>query len=62
MEVNCATLRGDNAMSMLFGHIKGAFTGAIQPRTGLLREANGGILFLDEVADDFQLIAGTHPA
>ncbi|MGJ0625390.1 RNA repair transcriptional activator RtcR [Xenorhabdus bovienii] len=51
VEVNCATLRGDNAMSTLFGHVKGAFTGAIQPRTGLLREADGGILFLDEVAE-----------
>ncbi|WP_340609105.1 RNA repair transcriptional activator RtcR [Xenorhabdus bharatensis] len=51
VEVNCATLRGDNAMSTLFGHVKGAFTGAIQQRTGLLREADGGILFLDEVAE-----------
>ncbi|MBP2199918.1 RNA repair transcriptional activator RtcR [Pantoea cypripedii] len=49
--VNCATLRGDNAMSTLFGHIKGAFTGALAARTGLLREADGGILFLDEIAE-----------
>lgn len=49
--VNCATLRGDNAMSTLFGHVKGAFTGALQPRAGLLREADGGILFLDEIAE-----------
>lgn len=49
--VNCATLRGDNAMSTLFGHVKGAFTGALTPRTGLLREADGGVLFLDEIAE-----------
>ncbi|MDO6406522.1 RNA repair transcriptional activator RtcR [Pantoea phytobeneficialis] len=49
--VNCATLRGDNAMSTLFGHVKGAFTGALTARSGLLREADGGILFLDEIAE-----------
>ncbi|MFP1730144.1 RNA repair transcriptional activator RtcR [Lonsdalea quercina] len=49
--VNCATLRGDNAMSTLFGHARGAFTGAQQARTGLLREADGGILFLDEIGE-----------
>ena len=89
VEVNCATLRGDSAMSALFGHRKGAFTGAMADRPGLLRAANGGVLFLDEigelgvdeqamilraiedkrflpvgadqeVASDFQLIAGTN--
>ena len=51
VEVNCATLRGDNAMSALFGHKKGAFTGAVADRGGLLKEADKGILFLDEVAE-----------
>ncbi|WP_147458561.1 RNA repair transcriptional activator RtcR family protein, partial [Pseudomonas aeruginosa] len=49
--VNCATLRGDNAMSTLFGHEKGAFTGASQVRQGRFEQANGGSLFLDEIGD-----------
>ncbi|WKD50144.1 RNA repair transcriptional activator RtcR [Microbulbifer spongiae] len=49
--VNCATLRGENAMSALFGHKKGAFTGAAANRPGLLMEANNGLLFLDEVGE-----------
>jgi len=51
VEVNCATLRGDSAMSALFGHKRGAFTGALNDRQGLLRSADGGMLFLDEVGD-----------
>ncbi len=49
--VNCATLRGDAAMSALFGHRKGAFTGATGERAGLLCQADGGVLFLDEVGE-----------
>ncbi len=51
VSVNCATLRGDIAMSVLFGHGKGAFTGAAEARAGLLRKADKGLVFLDEIGE-----------
>jgi transcriptional regulatory protein RtcR len=51
VEVNCATLKGEGAMSALFGHRKGSFTGATADRPGLLRSADTGMLFLDEIGE-----------
>ncbi|HEY4239322.1 MAG TPA: RNA repair transcriptional activator RtcR [Kofleriaceae bacterium] len=51
VEVNCATLRGDTAMSALFGHARGAYTGASEARGGFLRKADEGLLFLDEIGE-----------
>ena len=49
--VNCATLTPDHLASELFGHVRGAFTGAVRDRPGHFALADGGTLFLDEVAE-----------
>src|SRR6056297_2333876 len=49
--LNCATLTPDLLASRLFGHVKGAFTGAVRDREGLFARADKGTIFLDEIAE-----------
>src|SRR5882724_2808326 len=77
VSVNCAAIPRDLIASELFGHEKGAFTGATQQRLGRFELANGGTIFLDEVGElpaetqiallrvlqehEFERVGGTHP-
>ena len=49
--VDCATLTGQLFESQLFGHVRGAFTGAVEKTLGFFRAADGGTLFLDEISE-----------
>jgi two-component system nitrogen regulation response regulator NtrX len=51
VEVNCAAIPEELIESELFGHVRGAFTGAVADKSGRFEQANGGTIFLDEIAD-----------
>jgi DNA-binding NtrC family response regulator len=49
--INCATLTDELMQSELFGHVKGAFTGALQNKMGIIENSDGGTIFLDEISE-----------
>ncbi|MDJ0762286.1 MAG: sigma-54 dependent transcriptional regulator [Myxococcota bacterium] len=49
--INCGAISKELMMSECFGHVKGAFTGAIRDRRGVFEQAHGGVLFLDEIGE-----------
>ncbi len=49
--INCAAIPENLVESMFFGHVKGSFTGAIKDQAGIFEQANGGIVFLDEIGE-----------
>ena len=51
VEINCSGLKGEILASELFGHVRGAYTSAVQDRRGLIQVADGGTLFLDEISN-----------
>jgi len=59
IEINCAALPGELVESELFGHERGAFTGAVDLRRGKFEQADGGTLFFDEIADMTPRTQGT---
>ncbi len=58
VKVNCSALSENLLESELFGHVKGAFTGAIKDKEGRFQKAEGGTIFLDEIADISPAIQG----